>query len=123
MAEDRQPPAIVEGATTGDVEDEVEQTAKSAEDRKAAAAMAALDARDEDATNKNVDQEAVSKAMSQLKTDANVKKDVKKAVKVDAADVALLVDQLELTKPKATELLKQHDGNAVTAMRAYIAIH
>ncbi|TLS20873.1 uncharacterized protein PpBr36_10855 [Pyricularia pennisetigena] len=122
MAEDRQPPTIVEGATTGDVEDEVEQTAKSAEDRKAAAAMAALDARDEDAANKNVDQEAVSKAMSQLKTDANVKKDVKKAVKVDAADVALLVDQLELTKPKATELLKQYDGNAVTAMRAYIAV-
>ncbi|TLD34017.1 hypothetical protein PspLS_01469, partial [Pyricularia sp. CBS 133598] len=122
MAQDRQPPAIVEGATTGDVEDEVEQTAQSAEDRKAAAAMAALDARDEDAANKNVDQEAVSKAMSQLKTDANVKKDVKKAVKVDAADVALLVDQLELTKPKATELLKQHDGNAVTAMRAYIAV-
>ncbi|EHA49806.1 hypothetical protein MCOR27_011635 [Pyricularia oryzae] len=122
MAEHREPPAIVEGATTADVEDEVEQTAKSAEDRKAAAAMAALDARDEDTANKNVDQEAVSKAMSQLKTDSNVKKDVKKAVKVDAADVALLVDQLELAKPKATELLKQHDGNAVTAMRAYIAV-
>ncbi|ELQ40714.1 hypothetical protein OOU_Y34scaffold00370g8 [Pyricularia oryzae Y34] len=90
MAEHREPPAIVEGATTADVEDEVEQTAKSAEDRKAAAAMAALDARDEDTANKNVDQEAVSKAMSQLKTDSNVKKDVKKAVKVDAADVALL---------------------------------
>ncbi|KAH8844468.1 hypothetical protein MCOR07_011479 [Pyricularia oryzae] len=122
MAEHREPPAIVEGATTADVEDEVKQTAKSAEDRKAAAAMAALDARDEDTANKNVDQEAVSKAMSQLKTDSNVKKDVKKAVKVDAADVALLVDQLELAKPKATELLKQHDGNAVTAMRAYIAV-
>ena len=30
------------------------------------------------------------------------------------------VDELELTKAKATELLKAHDGDAVKAMRAYI---
>lgn len=30
------------------------------------------------------------------------------------------VDELELTKTKATELLKAHDGDAVKAMRAYI---
>lgn len=32
------------------------------------------------------------------------------------------VEELELSKPKATELLKQHDGDAVTAMRAHIAV-
>ncbi|KAF3892067.1 hypothetical protein GTR04_4674 [Trichophyton interdigitale] len=44
----------------------------------------------------------------------------KKAVKVAAEDVNLLVDQLDLTKPKATELLREHDGNAVKAIRAFI---
>jgi len=32
------------------------------------------------------------------------------------------VDELDLTKPKATELLKQHEGDAVKAMRAFIAV-
>ncbi|EFE45091.1 hypothetical protein TRV_00116 [Trichophyton verrucosum HKI 0517] len=45
----------------------------------------------------------------------------KKAVKVAAEDVNLLVDQLDLTKPKATELLREHDGNAVKAIRAFIS--
>lgn len=108
MAE-KQPPTIVEGATTGDVEDEI-PVAKSAEDRKAAAALSSLDApRDDDssaANVKNVDQEAVKKAMDRLAGiggvagDANgkakkgkeeEKKEAKKAVKVDQADVALLV--------------------------------
>ena len=30
------------------------------------------------------------------------------------------MDELELTKIKATDLLKQHDGDAVEAMRAYV---
>ena len=92
MAEERQPPTIVEGATTGDVEDEVQPTAKSAEDRKAAAALAKLDApRDDDAAAaRDVDQEAVSKAMKNLGGASAAEKDVKK-VKVDAADVTLLV--------------------------------
>jgi hypothetical protein len=94
--------AVVEGATTGDVEDEIPQ-AKSAEDRKAAAALSSLDASREDdtASTKNVDQEAVKKAMDRLagstaaagevKKKEDAKKEVKKAVKVDQADVALLV--------------------------------
>lgn len=131
MAEDKQPPGIVEGATAGDVEDEVDQAqdqAKSAEDRKAAAALSKLDARDgggddEDAAPSSVDREGLSKAMNMLSAPAGAKKDAgKKMVKVDAADVALLVDELDLTKPKATELLKQHDGDAVKAMRAFIAV-
>ncbi len=32
------------------------------------------------------------------------------------------VDELELTKAKATELLKTHDGDAVKALRAYISV-
>ncbi|KKZ66386.1 hypothetical protein EMCG_07890 [[Emmonsia] crescens] len=45
----------------------------------------------------------------------------KKVVKVAAEDVGLLVDQLELTKVKATELLKAHEGDPIKAIRAYIA--
>ncbi|PQE15781.1 Huntingtin-interacting K protein [Rutstroemia sp. NJR-2017a BBW] len=132
MAE-AQPPTIVEGATTGDVDDEIPQAAKSAEDRKAAAALSSLDApRDDDSTStKDVDQEAVRQAMNRLAgtnaTNGTVakkeddKKVVKKTVKVDPADVTLLIDELELTKIKATDLLKAHDGDAEKALRAYIA--
>ncbi|KLU93042.1 hypothetical protein MAPG_11983 [Magnaporthiopsis poae ATCC 64411] len=109
-----------------DVDDEVQEetVAKSAEDRKAAAAMASLDATggDDDASASAVDRDAVNKAMGRLTGGATeAKKEVKK-VKVDPADVALLVDELELSKAKATDLLKQHDGDAVKAMRAYIAV-
>jgi hypothetical protein len=100
MAE-RQPPTIVEGATPADVDEEVPATAKSAEDRKAAAALSSLDSRvDESAGTKDVDQAAIKKAMERLggsgTTNGTVarkdeKKVVKKAVKVDAADVTLLV--------------------------------
>lgn len=93
---------ITEGANTGDVEDEVQPTAKSAEDRKAAAALSSLDARkDEESSTKDIDHEAVRQAMDRLSglggsgTEAKKKelekKEVKKVVKVDAADVALVV--------------------------------
>src|SRR4051794_7095647 len=102
MAE-AQPPTVVEGATTGDVDEEIPVAAKSAEDRKAAAALSSLDApREDDSTAaKDVDQEAVRKAMDRLAgtgaTNGTVskkddeKKVVKKVVKVDQADVTLLV--------------------------------
>ena len=32
------------------------------------------------------------------------------------------VDELDMNKTKATELLKAHDGDAVKAMRAFIAV-
>ena len=99
MAEDRQPANIVEGATAGDVEDEIQPTAKSAEDRKAAAALSNLDTHgdDEAAPGREVDQEAVKNAMSALGgagPKPGDKKDAKK-VKVDAADVALLVGSFD----------------------------
>ncbi|TGO26740.1 hypothetical protein BPAE_0054g00480 [Botrytis paeoniae] len=127
-----QPPTLIEGATTGDVDDEIPQKAKSAEDRKAAAALSSLDAprEDDSIVTKEVDQEAVRKAMERLAgtsaTNGKVakkgdeKKVVKKIVKVEAADVNLLVEELELTKIKATDLLKAHDGDVTTALRAYI---
>lgn len=97
-----QPPNIVEGATTGDVEDEIQPTAKSAEDRKAAAALSSLDTREDDSTAaKDIDQEAVKKAMDRLagtggsgKKVEGDKKEVKKVVKVDQSDVLLIVSSL-----------------------------
>ncbi|KAL0475714.1 hypothetical protein QR685DRAFT_430340 [Neurospora intermedia] len=120
MAEDKQPPAVVEGATGGDVEEEVQPTAKSAEDRKAAAALSSLDSNREDESSAQVDQDAVKNAFHSLSTAGSKQAEVKK-VKVDAADVTLLVEELELTKAKATELLKAHDGDAVKAINAYVA--
>lgn len=99
MAEEKQPPGIVEGATTGDVEDELQDDkAKSAEDRKAAAALSKLDARGDDdgaEGSSTVDSKGLSEAMNKLSVSkAEDKKDLKK-VKVDAADVALLVSRVE----------------------------
>ncbi|OLN86777.1 hypothetical protein CCHL11_07834 [Colletotrichum chlorophyti] len=102
-----------------EVEEDVQQ-AKSAEDRKAASALASLDSRGDDAADTKVDAEAAQKAIQGLGGATAAKKEVKN-VKVDAADVALLVDELELTKPKATELLKANDGDAVKAMKAYLS--
>ncbi|ROW10807.1 hypothetical protein VPNG_05391 [Cytospora leucostoma] len=126
MAEEKQPAGIVEGATAGDVEEEVQdQQAKSAEDRKAAAALSKLDTREDEGSASADQQASLSEAMNKLggaPSKAEEKKDLRK-VKVDAADVTLLVDELDLTKPKATELLKQHDGDAVKAMKAFIAVN
>lgn len=100
---DPQPPNVVEGATTGDIDEEIPVAAKSAEDRKAQAALSSLDNKDDDATGgKNVDHDAVKKAMERLSGAGKgvngtvAKKEegekvVKKTVKVDPADVTLLV--------------------------------
>ncbi|KAI3322758.1 hypothetical protein HD806DRAFT_535941 [Xylariaceae sp. AK1471] len=111
-----QPRSVHEGA---DLDEDVTQ-AKSAEDRKAAAALASLDSSGDAPETAEVDAGAVSKLSAA--TAAPVEKKEVKKVKVDAADVALLVDELELTKAKATELLKAHDGDAVRALKAFIAV-
>ncbi|KAK3934937.1 hypothetical protein QBC46DRAFT_398580 [Diplogelasinospora grovesii] len=122
MAEDKQPQTVVEGATGGDVEDEVvNSTAKSAEDRKAAAALSKLDTHDDDESGRQmVDQDALNNVMEGVVVPKRDDEAPRKVVKVDPADVALLVDELELPKTKATELLRSHDGDAVKAMRAFI---
>ncbi|KAK4507597.1 hypothetical protein PRZ48_001332 [Zasmidium cellare] len=129
MAEEPQPPNVQEGADAPDV------IPASNEDRKAAAALSSLDVKeDQDATpnKKEVDLKALGEAMKNLeltqgtgKTTASsgtAKKEEapKKLVKVDAADVGLLVDQLDLTKAKATDLLRAHDADALKAMKAWI---
>lgn len=124
---DEQPSGVHEGAT-------------SAEDRKAASALANLDASNtDDSSTQNIDQDAINQAMKRLggasAIDAIPKPSTTaaaaasksaappaKAVKVDAADVTLLVNELELPKPKATELLKAHEGDAVKAIRAYVSV-
>lgn len=95
-----QPPNVQEGADQPDV------LPANAEDRKAAAAMSSLDARggeDEasSAPKKNIDMKALGEAMKHLGGGQEAKKtegtsakkevEVKKVVKVDAADVALVV--------------------------------
>lgn len=115
MAEEPQPSTIHEGA---DPEDDPPIAPKSAEDRKTAAALSSLDKRgDEDdddgasGAKSQLDQEALGKAMSRLEVggkkggeragrgkgkdtkdgEGEGKVVKKKAVKVDQADVALLV--------------------------------
>ncbi|KAJ5834823.1 hypothetical protein N7447_000849 [Penicillium robsamsonii] len=128
-------------SATADPEAIEKNLPSNAEDRKAAAALSSLNPNEiatEDASARaplSANQEALGKAMSRLeiasgqdlgnkkaaeglKTDGVVKK---KIVKVAPADVALLVDQLDLNKIKATELLKAHDGDAIKAMKAFIA--
>jgi hypothetical protein len=86
-----QPRTVHEGATTATdgIEEEVTK-AKSAEDRKAAAALASMDS-GADEGSAEVDAAAVSKAMKNLGAAAPAEKKEVKKVKVDAADVALLV--------------------------------
>ncbi|KAF2141029.1 uncharacterized protein K452DRAFT_288415 [Aplosporella prunicola CBS 121167] len=118
MAEEPQPAGVHEGADAA-------PAPTSAEDRKTQAAMSKLDApQNEDDTTgkKDVDTEALEKATKNLDVKGGEKKPepAKKAVKVDQADVTLQVDQLDLTKPKATDLLKAHDADPVKAMTAFI---
>ncbi|KAK4978345.1 hypothetical protein LTR66_010637 [Elasticomyces elasticus] len=122
-----QPPNVVEGAA-----DPPASIPTNAEDRKAAAALDSLDARSDDegaAPKKNIDRDALDKAMKALgahkpkpKAALEEKKEVekKKVVKIDQANVALLVEQLDLSKTKATELLRAHDADAVKAMTAFV---
>jgi hypothetical protein len=100
MSKDKQP---TNAGATADVDDEVDPAvaaATSAEDRKAAAALSKLDTHGEDdaAPAREVDQEAVKNAMNALTggsqpgaADDDKKKEAMRKVKVDAADVALMV--------------------------------
>ncbi|GIZ39538.1 hypothetical protein CKM354_000291900 [Cercospora kikuchii] len=125
MAEEPQPSNVQEGADAPDV------LPASNEDRKAAAALSSLDAPSEDVKpKKETDLKALNEAMKALMPAAKpketasstTKKDEapKKVVKVDAADVALLVEQLDLNKTKATELLRAHDADVLKAIKAWV---
>lgn len=87
-----QPRNVKEGATAGDVEEEVTK-AKSAEDRKAAAALASMDSNGDGSSAADVDIAAASKAVRNLGTAAPApgeKKEAKK-IKIDPAEVQLIV--------------------------------
>ncbi|KAL4913224.1 hypothetical protein BDW62DRAFT_193004 [Aspergillus aurantiobrunneus] len=118
----------------------------SAEDRKAAAALSSLNTTEitsEPAATSgakqpsSADQEALGKAMSRLEIAAGGQKGTAKAaakseagaaevkkkaavVKVSGEDVSLLVNELDLSKVKATELLRANEGDAKKAIRAFI---
>lgn len=125
--------------------DEVKQPT-NAEDRKAAAALNALNANAMSQENGEAqgikqpsaaDQEALMKAMGRLEAVAgggikpaskktDEKKEVtkkeaeaKKRLKLSAEDVQFLVGELDLSKTKATELLRSHEGNLDAAVRSF----
>ncbi|CAD6499728.1 BgTH12-03836 [Blumeria graminis f. sp. triticale] len=114
--------------TSGDMEEE-KSVSKSAEDRKAAAALSSIEREDEDSNNaKDIDHEAVRKAMERLddgnsngvvqrKVDSN---NLAKSVKYAPADINLIVEELELSKSKANELLRLNDGDLEKALRQFI---
>lgn len=91
MASEPQPDSIHEGASDPHAPN------ATAEDRKAAAALNSLDAPDDDGTGKkDVDTKALGDAMKNLSVgekNGSVAPvaEKKKAVKVDAADISLLV--------------------------------
>ncbi|KAL9614263.1 MAG: hypothetical protein Q9167_001219 [Letrouitia subvulpina] len=144
-----QPSTIREGVDPTD-ETPATQPPASAEDRKAAAALSSLDSRNAEEEDskaqtskaKNIDQEALRRAISRLEVSSGEKvlgevserakkvaedkrkekeaAERRRAVKVDQADVTLLVDELDLSKTKATDLLKAHEGDAVKAMKAFV---
>lgn len=128
MAEEPQPANVVEGA-------DLENVPANAEDRKAADALSKLDAKGDEngAPQKEVDVKALGEAMKNLEliqggsgkqtaaVSSKKEEAPKKLVKVDAADVNLLVEQLELPKNKATDLLRAHDADAVKAMTAWVS--
>lgn len=79
-----QPSSIQEGAA------DPHAPTSTVEDRKAAAALSALDELEDSAGQKDVDGKALDKAMKGLSA-KGAKGEEKKSVKVEAGDVALLV--------------------------------
>ena len=79
-----QPSAVQEGAA------DPHAPTGSADDRKAAAALSSLDAQDDGGVKKEADGKALDKAMKNLSV-KDAKRDEKKNVKIELADVNLLV--------------------------------
>ncbi|EMD90013.1 hypothetical protein COCC4DRAFT_68182 [Bipolaris maydis ATCC 48331] len=71
-------------------------------------------------TKKEVDGKALDKAMKGLSVKDKAEEEKKKNVKIEAGDVAVLVSELEITKAKATELLRANEGDAVKALVAFV---
>ena len=138
-----QPSAISEGMEEG------APPAASAEQRQTQKALDALessrtvDNEENQKPTKQVDANAISEAISRLeiatkagkstaedpneerrkrKEEEQREKERRAKIKVDQADVALLVDQCDLTKAKATELLRAHEGDFEKSLRAFLRV-
>ncbi|KAL9102224.1 MAG: hypothetical protein Q9163_002606 [Psora crenata] len=139
-----QPANVAEGM------DESTPLRASAEDRKAAAAMNALESRAADNDDegqkptKQIDTEALGKAISRLeladkagkaaagggtaleeirrekKEEEQKERERRAKIKVDQAEVGILVEELDLPKGKAMELLRAHEGDFGQAVRAFV---
>ncbi|KAF2157071.1 hypothetical protein K461DRAFT_273190 [Myriangium duriaei CBS 260.36] len=132
-----QPSTVREGDTTSSVPG-------GADSRAAAAALSSLD--DQSATTgagkRDLDTAALGDAVARLEVssdekaksgaaaagtstksaDKNKAADEAKKIKIEAADVALVVEQCELSKPRATELLRTYDGNLGRALRGWVGV-
>lgn len=141
---------MAEPIPSASAQNDADETPKptNAEDRKAAAALDALNANAMSQENGEVagtklpsaaDQEALKGAMSRLEIAAGKKKSVdqkakkekeggkteapeaaKKKIKLNQEDVQFLVNELDLTKTKATELLRSAEGVLGDAVRTFV---
>lgn len=127
-------------------DNEETQQPTNAEDRKAAAVLDALNANDMSQENGETsgtkqpgsqDQDALMKAMGRLeavagsgnksskkvdekKEAAKKEAEVRKKIKVSNEDVQFLVGELDLSKAKATELLRAHDGSLDAVVKGFV---
>ncbi|KAL7268972.1 hypothetical protein RUND412_008383 [Rhizina undulata] len=95
----------------------------NAEDAKRVKAMEAVESNDSDAGGvTQVSAEALGKAMQDLsvsKPSAGPK--ATSVAKVNAADVTLIVEEMEISKVKATDVLRSCGGDVSKALRTLLA--
>ncbi|KAF4552990.1 Hypothetical protein D9617_8g050030 [Elsinoe fawcettii] len=125
-----QPSTVEKGDTTQSVP-------AGGDDKKAAAALSSLDqpsVSDDSSAKKEIDTKALGDAMQRLgvasgtngtakaaKTEKKVEEPAKK-IKIEGADVAVVVEQCDMNKVKATELLKQYEGDLGKALRGWVGV-
>jgi len=111
----------------GDPEDLPTPLPTNAEDAKTLKALSNLDAHADDEVSSqsanNTNAEALGKATAGLGSlSASTPAPAKKAVvKVSQDDVQLIVNEMEVSKAKATELLKENGADVVKTLKAMIA--
>ncbi|CAD0087930.1 unnamed protein product [Aureobasidium vineae] len=89
--------------------------------RSETAALNSLDNQSADSKSTNTaSTAALGKAMKDLDI-ASEEKSEAKNVKVEMADVVLLAENLDVSRARATELLKANEADPIKAMRAWVA--
>ncbi|KAI4736571.1 hypothetical protein E4T50_12920 [Aureobasidium sp. EXF-12298] len=108
-----QPPQIQEGDQA--------PSAIPGSNKSETAALNSLDHKSADLSSSNTaSTAALGKAMKNLNISGDTNSETKN-VKVDMADVVLLAENLDVSRARATELLKANDADPVKAMRAWVA--